>query len=413
MNRIAQVFVLAALLAQAATAFSQDSGQPSEQDVLQKARDKYQAGTATAPAQSGQAASDQAAEAQAGPADQDHPGSGHPYSPYVLAFVPGIQFPFGVLDTSFSAGWIGALTGDVSGFQAAGVFNLSGRVEGFQGAGVFNISGPVDGFQGAGVFNIARGRIDGFQGAGVFNMAETAEVPIQAAGVFNMAKRVGGFQAAGVFNLAEEVDGGQFAGVFNVARNVKGVQVGLVNVANEVDGVQLGLVNISRNGVDSLAFSYEPETDYVYGHWQAGTRHLYTLAGLGLPRRQWFNGEDGMVLSFGLGSRIALEAAYLDIDVSAESMVGRRLGRFLSADESEQTESAWRAVWDPAYPSIRLSLGLPLSHRVHLIGGIKMDVDLAERPGVPADLKQGKSFSDTWFGHPFTVWPKWFFGVKF
>ncbi len=410
MNRTTHVFVLVALLAQAAGSFAQDSGQPSEQTALQNARDKYQAST---PAQSSQESQ------EAGPVDSHGQGETQPgaseraYSPFVLALVPGLQLPAGLVDTSFSLAWIGARTGDIKGFQWAGVFNLAEKVEGFQGAGVFNLAGAVDGFQGAGVFNIARGRVDGFQGAGVFNIAQAAEVPIQAAGVFNLAKKVSGFQASGVFNVAGDVEGGQVAGVFNVAKNVRGAQIGLVNVAREVEGVQLGLLNISRSGVDSIGFTYEPGTDYVYGHWQAGTAYLYTLVGLGLPRRQWFNSDEGMVLSYGLGSRFRLDSAYIDLDVSAESFVGSRLGDFLDAKESEQTGSAWRAVWGPAYPSVRLSLGIPLGHRIHLVGGLKMDVDLDERPGVPAELKEGRSFHDTWFGRGFTLWPKWFIGIKF
>jgi hypothetical protein len=397
MNRIVKVFVMAALLAPAAIAFSQDSSQPSEQSVLEKARAKHQARNGS------QAGQDAASE----------DGTGREYSPFVLAFVPGLQIPFGVVDTSFSAAWIGALTGDVSGFQGAGVFNLSGKVEGFQGAGVFNISGGVDGFQGAGVFNIANGRVDGFQGAGVFNIAENADVPVQASGVFNIAKRVQGVQASGVFNIAGDVDGGQVAGVFNIARKVQGVQVGVVNIARDIEGVQIGLVNISRNNVDSIGFSYEPATDYVYGHWQAGTPYLYTVVGMGLPRRQWFNSDDELSLSFGLGSRIRLDHAYIDLDVSAESFVGPRLGDYFRSDESQQTEEAWRAVWGTPFPSIRVMLGIPLTRHLHLVGGLKMDVDLQEHPGVPEGLKAGRSYSDTWFGQSFTLWPKWFFGVKF
>jgi hypothetical protein len=324
----------------------------------------------------------------------DEPGP--PYSPFLLSVVPGISVPQGLYDVSFAAGWVGSGVNDVQGFQASGIFDLARDVNGFQGSGVFNIArGEVNGFQGSGVFNIARGEVNGFQGSGVFNVAHG---------------KVDGFQGAGVFNVAAAVAGGQAAGVINVAGDVRGLQVGLINVADNIDGAQIGLINIARNGVQSLGFIYEPATDYAYAYWQAGTRALYTVVGVGAPGGDWFVTDQRLLVSLGLGSRISFCRAYLDFDVSAEQMIGPDPGTFFNKLFS--CDARHDAGFLHPYPSIRLMLGLPLTHRVHLVGGLKVDVDLADSPQVPAALKVGSPYTATWFNVPFTAWPRWYIGIK-
>jgi hypothetical protein len=397
MNRKIFVFVIAALFIQAAATFAQDSHEPSMQAVLEAARAKYWSRI------------QKMQDALRSDRGEDQPEVG--YTPVLLSFVPGISLPFGYWDASFAAGTIGTISRDIYGFEGSGVFNITRNVFGFQGAGVFNIvSGRMSGFQGAGVFNIVDGKSSGFQGAGVFNIAKDIDTPLQAAGVFNIAGRVAGVQAAGVFNIAERVDGAQLASIVNVADRVSGLQVGLVNIADRMDGVQLGLVNIARNGVNSLGALYEPDTGFAYGYWQAGTPFLYTLVGAGMPKANWFKSYDDLLLSFGLGSRLSLGHSYIDLDVSAERYIGSDPVAY--AKNYFTPCKNFAAELATLYPSVRLSFGLPIAGRVHLYGGLKVDVELDGFAAVPTAIKGEKTYARTWFGIPFTAYPKWFFGLK-
>ncbi|HTX73329.1 MAG TPA: hypothetical protein VMC79_10930 [Rectinemataceae bacterium] len=356
----------AVIMCGAVVAQSQDNN-PSEQRALDTARSAFWFG------------------------QQDQAEGARPYAPFVLAFVPGLQFPFGRYDTSFCAAYIGALTYDVNGMAAAGVFDLSRDVNGLQAAGVFGMAEKVHGLQASGVFSMARS-LEGFQGAGVFNMVKDAD---------------SSFQGAGVFNIAGSINGVQVAGVFNVARTVKGAQIGVFNFADHIDGVQIGLINIARNGVAGLTLVYEPSTDYVFTYWQTGTPWLYTVIGASAPRNDWFYSADQALFSFGFGSRMGGRGLYLDADVSVEEPVGKLVDQGLSSGCSDSTNP-----WTTPYPSARLSVGIPLAGRVHLVGGLKLDIDLLDHPGVPLALKAGRPFSDTWFGVPFDAYANWFFGIR-
>ncbi len=233
MKRIIFIIAAAALLGQAAL-IAQDSGEPSEQSVLDAARAKYwQDKAPKAASDSTEAAAPSDSKAQS----DVPPQPDVPYTPVLVSFVPGVSFPFGYYDASLAAGAIGTLARDISGAQGSGVFNVGRDVKGLQWAGVFNVSRNVLGLQDAGVFNIVDGDVTGFEGAGVFNIWPTGRsrasrppasstspikvlAPLQAAGVFNIADVVYGFQAAGTFNIAGRVVGGQAAGVFNKADRV-------------------------------------------------------------------------------------------------------------------------------------------------------------------------------------------------
>ncbi len=414
MRRILSIAFAAALLGQAAI-YAQDSGEPSEQSVLDAARAKYRAGQQADQAPEAQAepqAEPQAAEA---PADQGQsPGNSQderiPYTPILVSFVPGVSFPFGTYDVAVAGGMIGALTRDVSGAEASGVFNLARDVRGAQGAGVFNIARGLRGVQGSGVFNMADGEVSGAQGSGVFNIAGNLR-GAQGSGVFNIARDVDGIQGAGVFNIAGDVSGVQAAGVFNSARSVRGVQVGVVNVADNVDGAQIGLINIARNGIRSTSLVYEPDSGYAYAFWQAGTPYLYTLAGLGAPLSHWEVDPKGATASLGLGSRSRLFCFTIDTDISAESAIG----------DLPYGSFDWKRDWGEwegwsllrPYPSLRIEASVPVGFHCRLVAGLKADVDvdaLGER--VPAALKAGGGWRGSLFDGGFTVWPKWFFGLK-
>ena len=353
MKRILSIAFAAALLGQA-VAFAQDSGEPSEKSVLDVARAKYQADQSAG----------QASEAQAATV----PAESFPFTPILVSFVPGLSFPFGTYDVAAAGGMIGSLTHDVSGAECSGVFNISGDIRGAQGAGVFNI-----------------------------------------------AKEVRGFQGAGVFNIAGDVAGGQAAGIFNRAANVKGVQIGVVNIADNIDGVQIGLINIAGNGIRSLSLAYEPATSYAYATWQVGTPWLYTIASLGVPYGDWSPDWPGTVAGLGLGSRSRFLGLSIDTDLSAEAAIGGLPYGNIDWKRNRRGDcEAWEG-WSMIrpYPALRIAASLPIGHHWQAFAGIKADVDV-ERLGdrVPEALKAGEGYRGRFLGEGFTVWPKWFFGLK-
>jgi hypothetical protein len=360
MKRILSIALAAALLSQAVVAFAQDSGEPSEKSVLDAARAKYRAGE-NAESDSRQAAEAPEESAAAVAADQR---DDFPFTPVQVSFVPGVSLPFGVYDVTLSAGMIGGITRDVSGAAGSGVFNISRDLRGVQGAGIFNIAENVHGLQGAGLFNIAR-----------------------------------------------SVQGGQAAGLFNSAGDVKGVQIGVVNIARNIDGVQIGLINIAGNGVDSLGAAYEPATSYVYAYWQSGTPTLYTIAGLGAPCRDWDCDPAGAVASIGLGSRSCLLGMKIDVDLSAESAIGALPYKSFAWSGDWSAWEGWSDL--RPYPSLRIAAGVPIGHHWQVFAGLKADIDVkALGDRVPEALKSGPGWRGSLFDEGFTVWPKWFFGLK-
>jgi hypothetical protein len=415
MKRFLVIVLASALAVQGALAFAQDAGEPSEESVLDAARAKYwganeqqkDASAAEAPAQAA-APADQEPDAVVEGGDEPpsadenlpppraEPGRKARYFPFLISFAPGLSVPFGYRDTSIAVGVVGSLARDVRGIDGSSVFSIARDIDGAEAAGVFVIARNVRGFQGAGVFDVAAGALQG----------------VQAAGLFTIAEKVHGFQGAGLFNIAGDVRGAQAAGLFNVARDVHGVQVGLVNVAREVDGMQIGLVNIAGNGVDSIGLVYEPETDYLYAYWQAGSPFLYTTVGYGstVSDYRWDNGQSA-VASIGLGSRTRFLGLKIDADLSAEQPVGNLpYGSFDYCDPWTSWDG-WALI--APYPTVKLSLGLPIGRHFQLIAGFKADIDIASLGArVPSALKAGRSWSGRAFGEDYSVWTKWYFGFK-
>lgn len=317
------------------------------------------------------------------------------FTPVYISLVPGLSFPFGSWDVLVAAGAVGAAVHDVDGLMGSGVFNLSNNVRGVQGAGVFNLSGEVRGVQAAGVFNLSGDMVGG-----------------QWGGVFNMAGQVRGVQAAGVFNMAKDVDGVQVAGVVNVAGRVSGVQVGVVNIADELDGFQLGLINIAKDGVNGLGLLYEPQSDYSWAYWQNGSRFLYTILGAGMPTGNLGTGPSGLVVAAGLGTRFGgrSHTPWLDVEILAAQEIGAELQAMY---EAEQAGLAWTGSFAPSWPELRLRLGIPLSHRLALVGGFVMDIDCGGDSGLPSSLKTGWRRDATLFDASFATYTRWYLGLKF
>jgi hypothetical protein len=417
MKRQAISCIAAFALVFAVSAFAGDSDEPSEDSVLETARQKYQEDQKKESQDQGLEPAAPAASSASEPQPDSSDGAQIFYAPFLISFVPTISFPFGLWDVSVSGACVGALVHDVNGVAGAGVFNLANDVRGVAAAGVFNIGHDLRGAEGAGVFNIAHD-VFGAQGAGVFNIAHRVN-GFQGVGVFNMTEDFRGVQAAGVYNIAGNLEGLQMAPIANVARRVEGVQVGLVNVADEVEGFQLGLVNIARDGVQGPGLYYEPESDWLFAYFQNGSRHLYSVLSVGAPRGDWFVSSDGAVVSAGLGTRIGgrRQEAYLDIEAAAcqeYKSVRDSFGEFCAAGSKEEADSSFArfASSFALYPELRVRLGLPLVGRLSLVGGFSTDFDLGDYPNLPESRKGGAVYSGTFFGEEFAAYTRWFIGFK-
>ena len=342
------------------------------------------------------------------------------YTPFLVGFVPGISMPFGFYDTSLSLAAIGAVTGDVYGFQGAGVFNIADDVGMVQGAGVFNIADSLTGFQGAGVFNIT-GQANGFQGAGVFNIADQSN-GFQGAGVFNIADQAHGVQAAGVFNIADEMHGVQMAGVVNVADKASGVMIGLVNIADELDGVAIGLVNIIGNGIHDLSVDYQFSSGMAYATYRSGTPFVYAAFSAGQPAAEFMRTPVGLSTGVALGHRFRILFLTADVELGVETPVDAAdialaLRSLPDADPSRpETLLPLASAFSP-FGSLRASFGFGNRKGFGPYAGIKADFAPSASGAVPAAMRSAFGSAEPYvanvFGVDLNIWPKWFVGIKF
>jgi len=423
-------FLLAVALCATSGVWAQSSDEPTEDYVLQQARDSYadQSAPATAGTQDrttttfntpGGSVTIITTKNQKVPADR----TDRPYAPIVLSFVPGVSLPWGMYDTSFAFGYIGSLVGDVHGAQVSGVFNIAaGDINGLQGAGVFNLAeGSVNGLQGSGVFNISGGDVNGAQAAGVFNIADGEVSFLQGAGVFNIAGAVNGVQSAGVFNIADSVNGVQAAGLFNIAGQAKGAMIGLVNVADKLDGVAIGLVNIIGNGIHDLSIDYQYNTNTVYTTYRSGTPFLYASFFAGQAVDEVFSSSETLTVGTGIGHRFRALFLTADVELCAELPVDE--GSLAAVKELSSKDTA-PASWDeftyalpPIFGSVRASFGFGRRKGFGGYFGIKTDFEVYGANTVPERLRSsfGKEDSYRWqaFGTDFEFWPKVFIGLKF
>ncbi len=440
-----RILILAAVIyAACGPLWAQEAGTGTSEDyVLQKARDEYNAANATqttqttitetqttiVETQTTAPATPTAPAAPATPQAATKPGTTtitieipwtpaparvsreaeHPYFPFVFSFVPGVSFPFGIYDTSVSAAPIGAITGSVYGLQGAGVFNISdGDIHGMQGAGVFNITGrQVGGFQGAGVFNIAGG-IRGAQGAGVFNIAE----------------EVRGIQIAGVFNIADEMHGAQLAGVVNIAGKADGAMIGVINIADELDGVAIGLVNIIGNGIHDFALDYQFDSNMTYAAYRSGTPFLYAAFTAGQPSNQFLRTAEGLTVGSALGHRFRFLFLTADIELGMETPVDPATLSAIyqdltttSYDDFGKVEFSSLLESSRSFGSLRASFGFGNRRGFGPYIGIKADFAPTGSSQVPAAMRSSFGtavpYTVTLFDTDIDIWPKWFVGIKF
>jgi len=144
--------------------------------------------------------------------------------------------------------------------------------------------------------------------------------------------------------------------------------------------------------------------------WQTGSPFLYMVLGAGAPRTDWFDRNDNLMVSAGLGTRVRLGGPYIDIDVSAEQHLGKDLEALYQAGLDHDKDALLSYI--KPYPAVRLSLGLPLGRSLHLTGGVKTLIQLEEGGLVPESQKTQDTITATWFGVPFTAWSQWFVGAK-
>lgn len=391
-------FLLAVALGTTAGVWAQTSDEPSEDFVLQQARDRYAGQSAPAAAEAPNSTTTTintptgsvtiiTTRNQKAPTERVN----LPYTPFVLSLVPGVSFPWGMYDTSFAFGYIGSLVGDVHGVQGSGIFNIA--------------TGEINGLQGAGVFNIAEGDVNG----------------LQSAGVFNIAGAVNGVQSAGVFNIADSVNGVQAAGLFNVAGHTRGAMIGLVNIADELDGVAIGLVNIIGNGINDLSLDYQFVTNTVYTTYRSGTPFLYASYFAGQAADEVFTSSETLTLGAGLGHRFRVLFLTADIELCAEMPVDQgslaALRELASKDAPPASWNDFNSALPPVFGSVRASFGFGRRKGFGGYLGVKTDFEVSGASTVPERLRISSGDSDSYrwkaFGTDFEFWPKVFIGLKF
>jgi len=316
------------------------------------------------------------------------------YAPIQISLVPGLALPFGTLDAGIVLGAIG---------------NISGRIDLLQAGGVFNIARSVGGLQAAGIFNIASEGMSGIQAAGIFNISGDRHTALQLGGIFNIAAELKGSQISGIFNIAGNVEGAQIAPIFNIADDTTGFQIGLVNIARRMKGIQIGLVNISSNGVFEFSSSWEQPSGYLRTSFKTGNSYIFAVYSIAAPESELFKVLDNTVVSAGLGSRFGeLRKLYIDLSISASQAIGNDPGHFwdaLTFSGGIEPRNVL-APWPTLDAGITLSLGA-----IHLMAGLRSEIDLASAPNLPPTLAKGWAYSDIWFGESFTAWTKWYIGI--
>lgn len=397
--------------------------EPSEESVLQTARDRYNANSAQPVQPSSQGAANGESQVivnitntnqqttvfvektapAATPAKPDFP-----YSPFVIAFVPGLSVPFGTYNTNLAAGAIGSAVGELNGIQASGVFSVAeAAVRGVQTAGVFNAANAsMRGIQSAGVFNVVDGDFNGIQSAGIFN---------------STGGRMTGIQSAGIFNHAGSFNGLMASGIINQTGKGRGLMVGLVNVADDLDGVAIGLVNNIKNGVRDIAFDYQFASKMAYVTYRSGTPMLYAVAYVGEHSKQIFSDDNTTrAAGFGLGHRLKVLFLTVDAELAYEIVnVTPNLAALMDLARTGQLPADASALVNEfdSYGSARFSFGFGSRRGSGIYLGIKMDFGDIGPLSVPQHLRYGLNKDMTSgtvaFGREWAVWPKWFVGFKF
>lgn len=280
-----------------------------------------------------------------------------------------------------TTGWNGAL-GGLIGLQLGGVNHVSGRVLGAQVGFVANsargalyglqVSGGVNiawdgiGAQ-VGAVNVSLGRFAGLQVSAV-NFAAGPFDGLQASAVNVAAGRLRGAQVSAV-NVAGTLRGAQ-VGAVNVAGRAKGLQIGAFNYVGTDEGVApIGVLNIAGNGIFAPTF-WASGTSYLNVGLKVGTRHLYSLVGVGgspgpSVAELQASGKDPsgarrLSAIAGLGGHIETGVRWLYVDID---LLVHRLVR----DADAWQDSDWNT-------QLRVMVGFRLYRALSLYVGPTLDV---------------------------------------
>jgi hypothetical protein len=143
----------------------------------------------------------------------------------------------------------------------------------------------------------------------------------------------------------------------------------------------------------------------------------------------WSFRPDSLVVSGGLGSRLNLRVAWIDLELAVLKDLGpgaawlststHIAGRGGYGSESTSAEFfndlgyAATLVGGYPWPSVKLTLGVPVLWRLTLVGGIRFDFDVRNWSGVPDRMKNGMTATGlNLFGLVFDSYGKWFIGIK-
>ncbi len=257
------------------------------------------------------------------------------------------------------------VTSNFVGYDATGIYSrVDGNFSGFMAGGLIGrVDGNFIGMQNAGIINKVGANFFGFQSAGIINQVSGEFTGMQVSGIHNESRNIRYAQIAGISNKATDVEGVQIAGIVNDAKHVRGVQIGLVNRSEKLDGIAIGLINLSESGSVHLISWGSSIEDYQVGVKFAPNNYWYTSLTLG--QRVTLAGQD-LMTSFQahMGFHLPLIAKfYTEIDLGSGNIVPNEIFSRESEDYQNTLES-------------RISLGLKISPRLSVFGGISHSRDM-------------------------------------
>jgi hypothetical protein len=320
-----------------------------------------------------------------------------------------------------------ANTGYVHGIQISNMYNIADSLQGVQlSSGLNWVSNSFDGLQ-AGLVNVGKSSGKGLQ-AGLVNWMGGSLDGLQA-GLVNVAGGNGKGSQYGLVNWTRSSHQGAQAGLVNISRqNSTGLQAGLVNVTGDsftglqtglvnVSGeegksAQIGLVNISQNpnvfpiglinlvkdGIfhpavftDDMLFanlSLRTGSKYFYTIWITGFKHFDVSD----KDETWTsfsddNGENYYTSRIGLGGELPLGPIFLNLDVTAGSMI------FI---EKEKIESEGFGITFESSSTLmaqaRLSVGFELFEHLGAFAGVSYDYfySWSNSSPLPENMLNGK-----------------------
>jgi len=172
--------------------------------------------------------------------------------------------------------------------------------------------------------------------------------------------------------------------------------------------------------VGGIGELFETNSGYRWAYWQNGTPQFYTVFMGGLPESR---DPAGFVFTTGAGSRAYFGRPYLDLEVAASWDLGAAatsLDGNLSALSPGDAPGFWSACVSAAslvdtrpWPTLRLSLGVPIIWRIHAVGGLRVDLDVQGWDALPESMKTGFVSRDIRMpGFTLDSYAKWFLGFR-